>query len=104
MTQQEIYVSNSLTGEDPLVVAGVISVLPKIIKAVNESGWISVNDKMPDGYLPVISINSKGMIRIAEYAFYEKEWWKVPSLKAAKNTITHWMPLPKPPVREAEGG
>lgn len=66
--------------------------------------WISVKDELPDGYLPVLAINSKGVIRMAEYAFYEEEWWKVPSIKPAKHPITHWMPLPEPPKEEKEEG
>lgn len=66
--------------------------------------WINVKDQMPDGYLPVLAVNNKGVIRIAEYAFYEKEWWKVPTSKLAKHPITHWMPLPELPKEEKEEG
>lgn len=67
------------------------------------SNWISVDDEMPDGYLPVLAVNQKGSIRICEYAFYEEEWWKMPSCKPVVTTITHWMPLPKPPKADTEG-
>lgn len=56
--------------------------------------WISVDERLPNGYGQVLAINNKGVIRVAEYAFYEEEWRKAPSLKTAKHPITHWMPLP----------
>ena len=72
------------------------------LKAQAVPQWISVEDQMPDGYLPVLVVNQKGKIRICEWAFYEQEWWKSPCLKPVKSTITHWMPLPEPPTKECK--
>ncbi|WP_104499272.1 DUF551 domain-containing protein [Acinetobacter indicus] len=71
------------------------------VKAQAVPEWISVEDQMPDGYLPVLVVNQKGKIRICKWAFYEQEWWKLPYLKPAKSTITHWMPLPDAPQEPA---
>ena len=74
----------------------------ELAKHSKQPQWISVEDQMPDGYIPVLVVNQKGRIRICEWAFYEQEWWKSPCLKPAKSTITHWMPLPEPPTKECE--
>lgn len=45
MTNQEIHVINSLTGKPLLFVAEVTAIIPELIKAVEESGWIKIDDE-----------------------------------------------------------
>lgn len=65
-----------------------------------ENNWISVEENLPNGYVPVLVSNNKGKIRICLWSFYEEVWEKVPSRKLVKTQITHWMPLPEPPNEE----
>lgn len=44
MTEQEVYVINSLTGQNALFVAKVMAVLPLLIQSVEESGWIKIDE------------------------------------------------------------
>lgn len=55
-------------------------------------GWISVKDRLPDRFCPVIvSRNGKveqGMLDL-------NGWWKVYGTRT--KSVTNWMPLPEPP-------
>jgi len=44
MTEQEIYVLNSLSGKPLELVAQITAILPGLIQAVEESGWIKIED------------------------------------------------------------
>ena len=45
MTNQEIYVINSLSGKPLELVAQITEIVPDLIQAVEESGWIKINDE-----------------------------------------------------------
>lgn len=45
MTNQEIYVINSLSGKPADFVAQVMAIIPDLIQAVEESGWIKIDDE-----------------------------------------------------------
>ncbi len=45
MTNQEIYVINSLTGKPAELVAQIMALIPELIQAVEESGWIEIDDE-----------------------------------------------------------
>ena len=44
MTEQEIYVINALSGKPMTDVTKIAYLLPDLIKAVEESGWIKIED------------------------------------------------------------
>lgn len=44
MTEQEIYVLNALTGKPAVDVTKIAYLLPDLIKAVEESGWIKIDE------------------------------------------------------------
>ena len=44
VTEQAIHVMNALTGKPALLVAEITALLPEIIQAVEESGWIKIDD------------------------------------------------------------
>lgn len=45
MTEQEIYVLNALSGKPIVDVVRVCYLLPDLIKAVEESGWVKIDDE-----------------------------------------------------------
>lgn len=64
------------------------------------SEWISVKDRLPEAFRPVIVCREKGK---GEYVVEQgckdvKDWWKVYGTRTKK--VTHWMPLPEPPMEE----
>lgn len=61
------------------------------------SAWISVEDRLPQAFQPVIVCREKGK---GEYIVEQGhkdvgDWWKVYGTRT-KN-VTHWMPMPEPP-------
>ena len=44
VTRQAVYVMNSLSGHPVWLVAEITKLLPQIIQAVEESGWIKIDD------------------------------------------------------------
>lgn len=69
--------------------------------------WISVKDRLPDDYVPVLvyvkHIDGKRTVvlvdHIISYTNGCKTWAEID--KTWKYSATHWMPLPEPPK---EGG
>ena len=57
--------------------------------------WISVKDRLPDAFCPVI-VYRKG--RVEQGARDVNGWWKVYGTRT--KSVTHWMPLPEPPSEE----
>lgn len=53
--------------------------------------WISVNDKLPDGFKPVIVC----ALRIEQGYWDVNGWWMI--YVARVKRVTHWMPFPEPP-------
>lgn len=55
--------------------------------------WISVKDRLPDRFRPVIVCRKKGK---GEYVVERdvNDWWKVYGTRT--KCVTHWMPLPEP--------
>lgn len=114
MTPQEIQVMNSLTGESLNLVTNVMSVLPKIIKAVNDSGWISVDERLPELKVPVFAgeyINGKFVWWIFE-RYDDADGWLWSRYQgdlesdayAGDFNITHWRPLLTEPCKKTQGG
>lgn len=44
MTEQETYVINSLKGQPAELVAQIMALVPGLIQAVEESGWLSIDE------------------------------------------------------------
>lgn len=65
------------------------------------SEWISVKDRLPKAFLPVIVCREKGKGEYVVEQGYKDvmDWWKVFGTRT-KN-VTHWMPMPEPPKEEA---
>ena len=75
-------------------------------KALRETGWISVKDKMPGRYETVLiaisTVNGYGdpakLVTIGGYDHIEKRWEQYTSTDrqlCQGETVTHWMPMPK---------
>ena len=86
-------------GDDPEVLKGVIR---DLIEAAKGGNWISVKDRLPENYVEVLAwgqtaerfpfcsvaeIDGSGVWNSAGYEL---------------DTITHWQPLPEPPVTKKE--
>lgn len=71
-------------------------------KPIGEHKWISVDERMPDNYAPVLVCSNRGIIWCAEVEdgdFYPDEF---PNLPREGFEITHWMPLPEAPAQESD--
>ena len=64
------------------------------------SEWISVKDRLPMSRLVVLSYEKP--LNIISMSFYNKklESWIDCDSGYYLNSVTHWMPLPKPPKEE----
>lgn len=60
-----------------------------------QSGWISVDERLPEDGSPVVVYLQSGGITIARY---DMAWGRFRT--SGSITITHWMPLPEPPKGE----
>lgn len=75
--------------------------------------WIPVSERLPDNWKPVLTIDMSESTRVPVPAFYNPETslWST-HLPNYDLWVTHWMPLPEPPivcgkpsgVLELEGG
>lgn len=76
---------------------------------MNDTKWISINERVPEGYRDVIVHVKDGAVFMAKFnsALIEPWRWKFyfedvglshphPEMRGA-HTVTHWMPLPSPP-------
>lgn len=68
-----------------------------------DNHWISVKDRLPKEFVPVIVCRRSPKIGIVVEQGYKdvRDWWRVPGCKT--KAVTHWMPFPKPP-KEVEHG
>lgn len=59
--------------------------------------WISVEDKLPDAFKPVIICRKyvKGTLRIEQGYWDVNGWWMIYGARVKR--VTHWMPMPEPP-------
>ena len=58
--------------------------------------WISVEDELPEACVAVLTTTQNGTQRVG---CYEDGWWLANSPDLVRmGSITHWMPLPQPPV------
>ncbi|WP_111857802.1 hypothetical protein [Acinetobacter sp. CFCC 10889] len=95
MTPQEIHVTNSLSGEPIELVANVISVLPKIIDAVNQSNWIDVGFLLPPYDTKVLV--SLGDDCDPEFDYLTTDADENEVFANYGSDVKHWMYMPKLP-------
>jgi hypothetical protein len=53
-----------------------------------KQAWISVDERLPEDSMTVITCNAKGEVDADYYAYW--------GLGFTDKTVTHWMPLPDP--------
>lgn len=65
--------------------------------------WISVKDRQPKGFEPVLVCREvgKGSYRVEQGHKDVGDWWKVYGTRTKK--VTHWMPMPEPPGARMDG-
>ena len=61
------------------------------------SGWVSVNDRMPEEAVPVLVWESQGF---AYVDIYKDGVWVIGTQNLSK--LTHWMHIPDPPKEVSE--
>lgn len=81
----------------------------------SEGEWISVRERLPENdwgkhwkerkyYL--VFTKPSGLMNVAVYGYKEHDWWidRNSCVLDKKNykEVTHWMPLPEPPVMKGE--
>ncbi len=88
--------------------------IQQLADALKEREWISVEDRLPDFDVPVLCcfehyhVKTPRLDVLIRIDDDDREWlvWDLgdflPELSMDYN-VTHWMPLPKPPVSEQEG-
>lgn len=60
--------------------------------------WISVKERLPENDDRMLTVGKRGGIQICRYSKGTKMWWTKGNASVA--TVTHWMPLPKPPKED----
>ncbi|MFR8002510.1 MAG: DUF551 domain-containing protein [Hydrogeniiclostridium sp.] len=64
--------------------------------STRSAGWISVEERLPERFEPVLVCREKNGSPYVEQGYKDVgEWWKVYGTRTKQ--ITHWMPLPEPP-------
>ena len=68
-----------------------------IVQEGEKMDWISVKDRLPDKFQPVIICrsNKAGEKKVEAGMLDVGEWWKIYGTRT--KSVTHWMPLPEPP-------
>lgn len=64
------------------------------------SNWVSVRDRLPEVFEPVIVCrrNRKGGQAVEAGRKDVGDWWRVYGTRT--KSVTHWMPLPDPPEED----
>lgn len=66
--------------------------------------WISVEDRLPDGKVLVAVYTRTSDLRKAWYVASHGAWHlQIGRTAIVIDSVTHWMPLPEPPV-DKDGG
>lgn len=65
----------------------------------SNKGWINVEDRLPERFVPVIVCREDGRV---EQGYRDLNgWWKVYGTRTKH--VTHWMPMPEPPKETCPG-
>jgi hypothetical protein len=59
--------------------------------------WISVKDRLPEAFVPVMVCrrNQHGRQIVEAGQKDVRDWWRVYGMRT--KSVTHWMPMPEPP-------
>ena len=60
-------------------------------------GWVSVDERLPEKAFKDVLVYSR--LGIVGLGFYDSEFLRMNSNQSHIGNITHWMPLPKPPIK-----
>ncbi|MEL4859810.1 DUF551 domain-containing protein [Pseudoflavonifractor phocaeensis] len=61
--------------------------------------WISVKDRLPECFAPVIVCRADGKVECGMRDI--NNWWKVYGTRTKR--VTYWMDLPEPPKEDDNG-
>ncbi len=70
--------------------------------------WISVSERLPgnDKLVLIIVYRAHANKRMVRVGFYEtiphSRWWQSVGEKDVTDEVTHWMPLPQPPITKSK--
>lgn len=70
----------------------------RIAELEAERRWIPVSERLPDNWESVLTIDISKSTRDAVTAFYNPETSRWSTHSAGDLWVTHWMPLPEPPI------
>ena len=62
--------------------------------------WTSVREALPELYLDVLVYDSWAGVTFG--AYQGRDEWEVYNCLSEESEITHWMPIPEPPMKENE--
>ena len=65
------------------------------------SEWVSVNERKPESYADVLAYVCGGGVTLAWYSASADLWCATAysaNGRVKKGEVTHWMPLPDPPI------
>lgn len=66
--------------------------------------WISVTDRLPDNNMNVLAYKTSGLItQMSFHAPFDSgqrifQWWGFGTWLNQNSQVTHWMPMPFPPI------
>jgi hypothetical protein len=64
------------------------------------SEWISVDERLPERN-EIVLTTDRGVVTLGSYNTMFLEWWTFQvDWMAYSADVTHWMPLPEPPVKD----
>ena len=109
---KEMKFSGGMHDDNWIVYVSLREVAENIDKAPTVGGWISVKDRLPESGDVCLTYSPKGKMRVAE-AFLPSSlpnskydpmecWWQTHGGGGPRFVaVTHWMPLPEPPMERS---
>lgn len=79
------------------------AVIREAIERLNERRWISVKERLPEPYEPVIIAREDGFVGCGNRSI--SDWWKLYHVlycDAQTKFVTYWMPIPEYPAERSE--